>query len=257
MSQYDFSQRRNNERRYFIELDQVTKHNLLGYISNELTYYNELVNGLNSKLRVFPNEILAIKDRYERLWATIAQTSIDIRSFAKKDIASWPSEFTEFRSTIVDGNRIIISDKMMMLYDIARTSANIDPLIRRSIAIEILHWIMPQAKSIVDSEKNINGHMSSAVQLLQPLDLRKKRNLQLFKNTVDVKYNKELHQSTINIPYSSTPIVIKGHDVNKFPFDNVLIKCTPVSKGSSELNWSIVLKEGSGRYLLDYTDSFR
>lgn len=241
------------ERTYNIELDNSTKKNLWSYMKHELHYYNTLVNELNGKIRVFPNEIANIKDQYEKLWSTIAQTGVDIRNLVKTPVDTWPESFQPFKNILVENGKILLDDKKMMLYAIPASKADIHPLVRRSIALEILKWIQPVAKSIEQSSKH-NGSLSGPLQMLQPLSIENKRHVQLVSNIVDLTYDPEKNVTLIRIPYSDKEISIQNQDLTKTACDNIIIRQVPNRTVNHLSPWQLTIKQGAGRYLLDLID---
>jgi hypothetical protein len=247
--------RRNSERTYNISVGSNTsKRNLISFMREELNYYNALVVGFNSKIRVLDVEIENLKENNERIWLAVAQTATDLRSLATSPIDTWPEIFKPYAELIVKGNRLIISDRMMMLFDIAATKANIHPLIRRLIAAEVLHWIQPQAKQIAESNLSTTGQMRSPIQMLQPLEYIFKRHVQLINGLVEVTYDTENGSTLLKIPYSNEPILIEGHDLTKMPHDHFIIRQKTGEVPDESTPWQVTIREGSGKYLLDITD---
>lgn len=248
------NQYRNWERTYNVSLTDVAKRNLRAYMYQELNYYNTLVKELNSKVRVLYNEIESIKDQNERIWLAVAQTAVDLRVLAKESIDAWPEILKPYATYIVNNNKLTISDRMMMLFDIAATKAVLHPLIRRSIAAEVLHWIQPQATQIAESDSNSTGQMRNALQMLQPTEYAFKRHVQLTNEIVDFSYDNDSKSTTITIPYLPQPIVIEGQDLTKMPHDHIIIRQKPGVVPNEDTPWQITVREGTGRYLLDVTD---
>jgi len=245
---------KNWERSYRINLDNNTKRYLHGYMQQELKYYNSLVTGFNSKIRVLCKEIDGIKDQMERIWLAVAQTSCDLRTLIVKDASEWPEPLRLYRDTITDGKKLLINDRTMMLIDIAASKAILHLLVRRSIAAEVLRWVQPQAKQIADADESSTGQMRSPLQMLQPFDNLHKRHLQLSKDLTDISYDQQNRSTVIKIPYSSISITVEGHDLTKQPHDHIIIRQKPGMIPDENTPWLVTVKEGSGRYLLDLVE---
>lgn len=251
---YDYD-RRNIEKTFDLTISDATKRNLNGYMQEELKYYNTLVNGFNSKIRVLEAEFELLKDNYEKLWLDVAQTGIDIRSFANKPIAEWPDMFKPYANIIVSGIRFIVSDRMMILFDLAATKAIFHQSIRRAMAYEVLHYVRPQAKQIAESDANVTGQMKSPIQMLQPYLLLYKRHVQLINNIVETTYNEESGSTVIKIPYSKEPVIVEGHDLTKIPHNHFIIRQKVGDTPKIDTPWQITIRKGIEKYLLNVTDS--
>jgi hypothetical protein len=243
--------KRNWERTINFELDAGEKVRLLTLIQNERQYHNFLVNELNSKLRVMSNEILNIKDHYERLWGAVAFSKTKLRSLLKKSTDDWPAELRPFANLIIKDGKLAIDEKLIMIYDIAAYDVDLDPSMRRAIASEILKWIQPQARAIDAMLNNTTNRLAAPIHMLQPLTADNKRHLQLIGNVVSVEYDSEHNQSTITIPYLKNSIVVKNQDLTKSSFDNVVLR----PSATNQTAWQLTAKEGSGRYQVDLLDA--
>lgn len=245
--------RRSWERTYSIDIDPATKMQLWKCMDQERLYHNELVNQLNSKSRVLGNEILSIKDQHERLWGAIAQTKTRLSQIISMPVENWPEELQPFADIVVKEGRRLISEKAILVYDIAATDANLHPLMRKAIALEILRWVQPQVKQLLGLN-NSSGQMGSPVYMLQPLNPENKRHIQLLGTIAEIVYDESQNQSIIRIPYSQKDIVIHNQDLTKTPHDNIVIRQTPGREINANTPWQITVKEGKGRYMIDLVD---
>ena len=245
---------RSFERTYNIDLNDNDKKHLKSLMVQELNYYNTLITELNSKLRVLYTEIINLKDAYERIWINVAQTGIDLRILAKKPLDQWPETFKPYQEQIAKNSRLLITDRMMMIMDIAATKANIHPQVRRMIAMEIFKNVYPMAKQIEELHTNASGQMRNPIQMLQPKEFEFKRHLQLTKDLTKIKYDKDTESSFITIPYIDEPIKIVGYDLVKSQFNHITIRQRPGSPPSADTQWQITIREGTGQYMLNLTD---
>jgi metal-dependent HD superfamily phosphatase/phosphodiesterase len=197
------------------------------------------------------NEILNIKDHHERLWGAVAYTKTKLRTLVKKPIDEWPAELRPFAGMIVKDGKLAIDEKMLMIHDIAAYDVDLDPNMRRAIAMEIVKWVQPQARSISAVLNESTGRFATPVHMLQPLTTETKRHLQLTGNVVSVAYNAENNQSTVKIPYLVNAIVVKNQDLSKVAFDNVVLKPSATNPNV----WQLTAKEGTGRYQIDLIDA--
>lgn len=246
--------RRNWERTYNIDIDSVTKMQLWHCMDQERLYHNELVNQLNGKVRVMADEILGIKDQYEKLWGTVAQSKTKIGQIAKKPLEEWPDVMKPYYDLVVKDGKQLLSEKSILIYDIAASEANLHPQMRKAIALEILKWVQPQAKQLMGL-KNTSGQMGSPVHMLQPLNPESKRHVQLVGTLAEITYDEAENQSIVRIPYSTREIVIRNQDLTKTPHDNIVIRQTPGRVVDANTPWQMTIKEGKGRYMVDLVDA--
>lgn len=252
MADYSINKpKRSWERTITFEVDSGERTRLLTLIQNERVYHNYLVNELNSKLRVMSNEILNIKDHYERLWGAVAYTKTKLRTLVKKSVDEWPAELRPFAGMIIKDGKLAIDEKMLMIYDIAAYDVDLDPNMRRAIALEIVKWVQPQARSIGAVLSETTGRFVAPVHMLQPLTAETKRHLQLTGSVITVAYDSEKGQSTVTIPYLSHAIVVKNQDLSKVSFDNVTLRPSATNPNL----WQMTAKEGTGRYQVDLVDA--
>ena len=246
--------RRTWERTYHIDIDNATKINLWQCMKYERQYHNTLITELNGKLRVLSTEILNLKDNHERLWGAVAQTATKLRSVASKPIDLWPEDLRPFKDMIAKDGKLIMNERMLVLYDIAAADGNVHPQMRRSIALEILKWIQPQAKIMLGLSNSTTGQMNMPMLMLQPLDHNKKRHVQLLGTLASIAYDTVQRISTIKIPYSDSIITVKNQDLTKMPADNIVIRQVPGREITITTPWQITIKEGHGRYMVDLID---
>lgn len=250
-----FSFRRTKERSFHIEIDSVTKRHLMFFMQNELEYYNSMINNVTIRLRAFPEEIVAIRDGYGRLWSAIAFTGKNIREFLKEDISKWPKSLRDAvpQSSISNG-KVTIDEKKLLLFDAISMPGRIHPSMRQHIAAEVLSTILPQADQLIQGQKSISGSMKDPVYMLVPRAYPEKRHIQLTKDLIKVKYNKELDQSEITVPYTDKPLIIKDHDISSEKYNVLLIRQQPNVNVNSSTPWQVDLVITNHRYVIDIVD---
>ena len=243
------------ERVYSITLDAETQKSLWRAMAQELQYCNSLIVQLNGKIRVLGNEIANVKDQMEKLWLATAQAGVDPSTLARKDADAWPEPLRPFRDIIAKDGKQLISDRAMMILRIAASPADIHPVVRKAIAAEVMKHVQPQAKILNQSLESSTGQMRSPLHMLQPNELTYKRHVQLVGTAVSLSYDDSQRITHVHIPYSSKSIEIRGQDITQNPHDNIIIRQLPNQPVTSATPWQIVIKEGSGKYLLDLVDA--
>jgi hypothetical protein len=247
---------RNWERTYNISIDTVSARTLRAYMHQEINYYNTLINEFNSKLRVLYNEIGDIKDQNERIWLIVAQTGIDLRTLISKPIDTWPEALKPYAESIVKNNKLLLSERMMLLFDIAASKSLIHPIMRKLLAAEVLHWVQPQAYLIAESNSHPTGQLRCPLQMLQTKDYAFKRHVQLIDSIIDIIYDQSRKSTFIKIPYLTVPIQIEGYDLTRMPHNNIIIRQCQGKLPDENTPWQLTVREGIGNYLIDITDMY-
>lgn len=246
---------RTRERSFVIELDNVSKRHLLFFMKNELDYYNNVINNGTMRLRAFPEEIVAMREGYGRLWSTVAFCGKNLREFLKKDLKSWPKVLRDaVPHSAIQNNQVVIDEKKLMLLDSISVTGNIHPAMRQHIASELLSTMLPQADQLVQGQKNSTGQMKDPVHMLVPRNYPERRHIQLTRDLVKMKYNKEKDLTEITIPYTDKPLIVKDHNLTEEKFNVMLIRQQPNVQVNVDTPWQIDLMITSHKYLMDITD---
>lgn len=247
--------RKNKDRSLTIEIDAITKRHLKFFMQQELAYYNMLINNATMRLRAFPEEFLGLKDGYERLWCTLAFHGKSIRELARMPLSRWPKDLrSSLPSACIAGDKLQVSEKKMMLFDIVSVRGNIHPQMRKVLAAEMLRYMIPQAEQLVQSQKNSTGQMRSPVQMLMSYDYPEKRHIQLAKELVAVTYDADNKCSLIKVPYTDRPLVVRDSNLTSDRFDVLVIRQQPNIDVNDDTPWHISMINSPHRYLLDLTD---
>lgn len=249
------ARRTGKERSYHIELDNVSKRHLKFFMENELNYYNYLVNNATIRLRAFPEEVVALREGYGRLWSAVAYLGKNLREFIKKDVKEWPNSIsTLLPSSAVQNGKVSIDEKKLMLFDAISGIGNIHPTMRRHMASELLSTILPQADQLVQSHKNSTGQMRDPVHMLMPKQYPERRHIQLTRDLVKINYNRETQQSEVTVPYTDKPLIVKDFNLTEEKWDIMLIRQQPNISVTAESPWQIDLVITNHKYLMDLTD---
>lgn len=250
-----FARKSSREKSYIIEIDNVSKRHLRFFMSNELLYYNELINNVTMKLRAFPEEVTKLRDGYGKLWSTLAFTGLDLRNYLGKGVKSWPKILlSALPSSAIQNDAVVIDHKKALLFDALAVTGNIHPKMRKNLASEVLSTILPQADQLVMSQKNGTGQMRDPVYMLMPKMYPERRHIQLTSDLIKIKWNKEKGWSEITVPYTDKPLIVKDHNLSEEKFNIVLIRQQPGIPVADDTPWQIDLMITSHNYLLDLTD---
>lgn len=247
--------RPNRERSHVIDIDSVTKRHLMFFMKQELDYYNTMVNNATMRLRAFPDEILGLKDGYERLWSNLAYNGRSIRELAKLELKKWPRELrTSVPQSATKNGKLALDERKLMMLDIAGTKGNIHPQMRRTLAAELLRSMMPQAEQLANAQRNSAGTMRSPVHMLTPLEYPEKRHLQLSSDIPSMVWDPENKRTEITVPYTDKPLIVRDFNLTDEKFDIMIIRQQPNVEVTDSTPWQIALMHTSHRYLLDLTD---
>lgn len=257
MSEHKYlnNKRASLEKSFHIEIDNVSRRHLMFFMKNELDYYNELINNVTMRLRAFPEEITTLREGYGRLWSAIAYHGKNFRELLKASIATWPKAISStVPSAIIKGDKIVLDDRRIMIFDALSVTGNIHPDMRRNIANELLSAILPQADQLVQGQKNSQGQMRDPVHMLVPHYYPERRHVQLTRDLVKLKYDKEYQQTEVTVPYTDKPLIVKDHNIVDQKWDIMIIRQQPNVAVTPDTPWQIDLMITNHKYLLDLTD---
>lgn len=242
------------DRTYNIEIDAISKRHLSFFISNELSYYNSLVNDVNMRLRAFPDDVMGMRGTYDKLWSAVAFGNVNLRALIKRPISKWHEIYktAAFMLPTKDG-KLVIEDKKLMLFDALTAPGKIHPNMRRSMATELLKTAISQAENLSYIQKSSTGTMRSPVQMLLPAETHEKRHVQLTNDLFEMRYDREKKQSEIRVPYTDRPLVIKDHDVSDEKA-TVLIIRQPADGIDQNAPWQVSFMNTQHRYLMEVRD---
>lgn len=243
------------ERRFTIDLDQNSRRQLRYYMSQELQYYNQLVNAVNMKLRAFPEDFVSMKNSFEKLWTTLAASGQNLDVLANKNINDWPTELRNSVPTSVCKNdKIVLDTRKKMLLNMVAVAGQIHPLTRAGIASEVIKTTIPQAEVLAQSKKGDSGQLKMPLQMLVSYEYPEKRHVQLHADAVTMTYNAEQNHTEIKTPYTSTPLLVKNMDITKTPYDLMIIRQQPNVNVNDMSPWTITMVQTTRGYMLNLTD---
>lgn len=243
--------RTTNRRTFEIELTKESESHLSYFIKQELAYHNLLIEQITPRLRAFPGDLLLMKDRERRIWESCAEQAIDPVKLGNSE-ESWPEPARSLYHQIVgqDGvSRLLPSHLAIMR--IAAAPARIHPLVRRSMAAEILKSSISQAEILHAAASSKSDGLRAPVQMMQTHTLDTKRHLQIPGTLARISFREDDGSSLVNVPYSRDAIVIKGVDISDVPFKWLVIRSPHWSDSNG--GWYLDLKDSSS-YAIGVTD---
>ena len=141
-------------RSFYLELDEKLGKDLSFFVGQELFYYNTLVMQLIPKLKAYPRDILAFRDRDRVLWDSCAEHSIDPHKLLEHPLETWPQHLHHMHKMLYDNNNQLKYNTMQLIIcAIAATSARLPALVRKSMASEVMNYMISQADVLVGAMK--------------------------------------------------------------------------------------------------------
>ena len=251
-NQHDVKPRAVHPRNFELELESKLASDLSYFVRQELEYYNLLVTLLTPRLRAYPRDILNIKDKEKTLWEACAEHAIDPQKLIDNPLVTWPKHLQYLHKTLYDStNQLRISPTYMNICAIAATPARLHASVRKSIAAEILKYMMGQADILLAAMKT--DTMRAPMQMLQTHTVDSKRHLQIPKHLVKISYDESTDTTSIKLPYSNQPLAIPRYDLRDAAF-KMLVVHAPHPTAASQ-RWQLDFRDGgSSSYLLSLTD---
>jgi hypothetical protein len=240
-----------SQRQFVITPDPRLQKNLLYFMQQELGYYNTLVTNFNARVKAFPQDILAIRDRDIKLLETCGQFAYDPDKLLSTDYDKWPEAFKSYQSIVyLTEGKTRISERTLGIMKIATVPAHIHHQVRRNMISEVFATVSSQA-NIFLAAKNTE-QLRAPVQMMQPQTWETKHHLQVPKSLIEMNYNDDTNWTLIKTPYNKEWLTVLGYDLTAIPYNTMVIK-SPIP-GEDKPTWRIEFKDQPNKYLLNLTD---
>ena len=251
-------------RSFYLDLEEKLSRDLSYFVGQELQYFNTLVNQLMPKLKAYPRDILVFRDKDRALWDSCAEFAIDPHELLKHPLEAWPRHLQPMYKMLYDNQGNVKYNSMqLMICAIAATPAKLPALVRRSMAIEVMNYMVNQADVLINAMKTDDmiqaGKLAEGsdimrvpLQLLQTHTIDSKRHLQIPKSLVKISYDKESESSVITLPYSKTSIMITDCDLSESFYRMMVVRAPHPT--SPNQKWQIEFRDGNGQYNITLTD---
>lgn len=246
-----------------VDISAADKMRFKEFMKQELHYYNTLVEALGPRARTFPETILALHKDWENLWTALATGAHSAKAYEKAaEDAPLPADLEPHRKMLVGrdakGQRFL-NERMINIMDAAGTKALIHPTVRKNMANLILEFYKDQSAKLIKRNDDAFGDedlYSKPVELLVKHDMVTKRHLQLPRNALNaVYYYKDRDLTEIYTPYSDSPIIVNGHDLESNNFWNFLmIHQQPGVEAINTTPWVVDIKYAQTPYFIKYQD---
>jgi hypothetical protein len=239
------------QRNFEVDLDTTARHNLAFFVSQELHYYNSLVEALTPRIRAFPEDFLTFKEKERKLWDACAENTIDPHQLLKHQLEQWPEHLKYMHGLLYDGDGSVkIKDNHLAIIACASLPARIHKMVRRLMAAEVLKYMLGQAETL-NAGKLTEG-LRNPMQMLQSHTVDTKRHLQIPGQLVSITYDEETECSKISIPYLKNPVNIPDVNLSSMRPGMLIIRSPhPLSQIQK---WNFDIKDSASGYFLALTD---
>jgi hypothetical protein len=251
-------------RSFYLDMSDKLGRDLSYFVGQELFYYNTLVNQLLPKLKAYPRDVLAFRDRDRVLWDSCAEHSIDPHKLVSHPFDTWPKHLQHMHKMIYDASgQIKFNTMQLTICAIAATPARLPASVRKNMASAVMNYMVGQADVLIGAmkvdEMIAAGKMSEGadimrvpLQVLQTHTVDSKRHLQIPRNLVKITYDSDQDVSNIIVPYSKQPIPIQNYDLRESNFRLMVLRAPHPT--SVNQKWQIEFRDGNGLYQLNMTD---
>lgn len=240
-----------SRRTFEIEITKDATNHLGYFIKQELGYYNSLIENLTPRLRTFPGDFMAMKDKEKKLWEACAEHAIDPTKMLMHSLEKWSDHLKHLHPLMFDQDGAQrISPAHINILKMAAAPARVHGSVRRSMAAEILKYMIGQSEMLQASLKT--DSLKAPLQLLVIQSLDTKRHLQIPASLVKITNDDAENLSRISIPYSREPVVVRDYDLTEIPFKTLIVRAPHPTVGVGG-TWNIDFKE-SQPYMVNLTD---
>lgn len=228
--------------RYEVLLSSAQEQRIFMYIAEELNFYNSLNQSMNQMIRQNTDGFIEAS-RNLRIFGELVEHQCDIRTAIK--------ETPEFLNVVKD-EIIFLSEKALMVLELAVIPSSISVRTKRNLGVEMLRFYGEQAKLL---SATLGDGYRVAPTFLENLDLLRKRHIQLHRKAVITEYNEDENKTKIKIPYLQKPLIIDGN-VKRNHWDILILHQWPNTIPTKETKWCVDLKKNPREdYLLHYLDT--
>lgn len=258
-------------------IDPTDKNRLKGVMTNELSYYNILVDGMHSRMKTRPELLLSIVDDYEKLFSTVAQYGKNVKEFTHKKPEDLPEYFQEFENILfekqkkLDGTvreKFALDDSMVTLFELAAARAQLLPSVRKAMATEILRFYRDNSSSEIkkaSKDQQLLGEKfyQNSFSFLEKMDSTRKRSVQIINPYYDkisktrIIFNEEKEQTEIYCAYCANPIILQGINAitDKLPWKLMIISQGRGGVPAPSDPWEVELHWTNSWYLVKHYDT--
>ena len=257
---------RRGKLRSFNKYVEVTPHQakmLNIFIRNENTFYNLLVEHLNSRLKGSHEFFLELTDRNIELFSKIAFCNFDVTSLEGKKRKETPipkvlHPYADILFGCHGDKEIGLSDKLKIFYETFAKKVSLLPVVRERMASELIDFCVEQAGTMSMNYGNDDEDRAYRFQpkALEHASIMQKRHVQLHKDDVQIVWNAPLEQTEITIPYVKKPLIIETLNLIEFYPDwtIMLIHQDPHDVLTTHSDWEIDIRTTKEQYIRTYLE---
>lgn len=236
---------------YTVNVDFSDRSMIKNYMTQELNLYNALVDTFSPCCISFAESFMQMEEQHFMMFAELTANQVDINAL---DVNNLPKFLQPYEKILKEE----LTDKIKIIFEVARTNSAISKNVRRNMAYEVIKYYQKQAKSyltkIVSEREDANSYKVPP-EPLSKADILQKRHLQVPRSEVIVEWNDEAGKTLIKIPYAKHPLEIPTVNVLERGEWNILIlhQQTGVIP-LSNTPWVCDFKTTLAKYILKYLD---
>jgi hypothetical protein len=215
--------------KFDIELTVAEKQKLLNLMVEELNFYNALNLKLVGHIKNNPVSFQELKKKFRLIGETIEH------GFSKAA-----------EMEVVNDDLLFLSDGAKSLLNAMSLACGISNRTKRNMGVQIFKHYLEQSYNYKD------GQMVKPVQLLETLDLNKKRHIQLHRKTLIVE--SEGDKTFITLPYLTNKVTI-NYNAKRLKWNILIIHQKTNTNVNSSSEWCIDLLSSDDDYCLNYLDN--
>ena len=251
-----------------IEVVPSDKNRLEGFFTQELTYFNHLIENFSSRVRSIPESLLEFDETWIKVLGAVAAEGKSVKPLMKSlEYVKFPAALEPYKTQLlgVDSNGARhLTERKMLVLDLAAGPGVLLPTVRKNMAIEAFKHYAEQATRVLNPGAKRPGHEDDemaykiAPEMLEVVDSDRKRHLQIPKSCVKLKWDPEKEETLIGVEYAVKPIVVKGVNlIQDHDWNFMIIHQEPGQMVNPATPWVVDLRKTSSGYLLKYLDCSR
>jgi hypothetical protein len=252
-------QRRKTNQSVIIQVDAQDARRLNQFFRHELAFYNTLVGAFESRVRAFPDSIVAITPAQTNLFCDLARHNLHLQDLLQ-DPSAWPKLLLPHRSVVFNKqDKVMLSEALVMIMNsVGRDKWVLIPEAKQQMARSVIDFFREQAEILSHPQRSDVIEIAYRVppSNLSAQDIETKRHVQIPKSAVVYRWNHEMGQTEMQTPYTVKPIVIPHYNLNEYNgWTNVIIKQENGRWVDYNTPWIAEFKDTGNRYLPKYYDS--
>lgn len=246
---------------FIVDVADVDRHRFTYFQGQELQLFNAFSEGLSSRARSFPKQLLEYERDLLELFVTVAEHKFQIYEFWKTTINSrsvvLPEVLQPFSSLLLKDGRFVLPEAHVLIVNLGSANGKIHSLVRKKMALSFINFYKQQAELIITESVASKTGVSSfrpVIEFIEKMEDFKKKHVQIPKELVKYTYNVKEETTILSTPYNSEPIKLRHVNLNEidFKWNYVIVKGNEFDVEP----WEVEFKQigENENYLIKYFD---